>query len=219
VWLEKTAHNIALSCGDSEPWSIEQVLQFEALGNIKPKTHKELFDLALLRIIELKDWLENGDDSPWLTWQRAEKETEMRNLIAGELRKKAQSKYSISQENELANSQRTDIRLDNPIVNSPVPIELKILDKDWSGTDLCERLRNQLVGDYLRERTAGCGIFLLVSQSTNKNWIIQGNTISLSDLERTLQEYWYSIAHEWIGIDSIKVVVIDLSKRKLVAVT
>ncbi|EXB49425.1 NACHT domain-containing protein [Acinetobacter sp. 1000160] len=219
IWLEKTAHNIALSCGDSEPWSIEQVLQFEALGDIKPKTHKELFDLALLRIIELKDWLENGDDSPWLTWQRAEKETEMRNLIAGELRKKAQSKYSISQENELANSQRTDIRLDNPTVNSPVPIELKILDKDWSGTDLCERLRNQLVGDYLRERTTGCGIFLLVSQSTNKNWIIQGNTISLSDLEKTLQEYWYSIAHEWIGIDSIKVVVIDLSKRKLVAVT
>lgn len=219
TWLEKTAHNIALSCGDSEPWNIEQVLQFENSGNIKPKTHKELFELALLRITELRDWLENGDDSPWLTWQRVEQETEMRNLIAGELRKRAQSKYSISQENELANSQRTDIRLDNPTVNSPVPIELKILDKSWSGPKLCERLRNQLVGDYLRESTAGCGIFLLVAQDIDKKWEISGKNIGLAELESALQEYWYSTAHEWIGIDSIKVVVIDLSKRKLVATT
>lgn len=219
TWLEKTAHNIALSCGDSEPWNIEQVLQFENSGNIKPKTHKELFDLALLRITELRDWLENGDDSPWLTWQRVEQETEMRNLIAGELRKKAESKYSISQENELANSQRTDIRLDNHTINSPVPIELKILDKSWSGPKLCERLRNQLVGDYLRESTAGCGIFLLVAQDIDKKWKISGKNVGLDELESALQEYWYGIAHEWIGIDSIKVIVIDLSKRKLVATT
>lgn len=219
IWLEKTAHNIALSCGDLEPWNIEQVLQFEDSCNIKPKTHKELFDLVLLRIIELRDWLENGDDSPWLTWLRVEQETEMRNLIASELRKKAQSKYSISQENELANSQRTDIRLDNPTVKSPVPIELKILDKSWSGPKLCERLRNQLVGDYLRESTAGCGIFLLVAQDIDKKWKIRGKNVGLNELESALQEYWYSIAHEWIGIDSIKVVVIDLSKRKLVATT
>ncbi|QAB41121.1 hypothetical protein EHF38_12565 [Acinetobacter baumannii] len=219
IWLEKTAHNIALSCGDFEPWNIEQVLQFEDSGNIKPKTHKELFDLALLRIIELKDWLENGDYSPWLTWQRVEQETEMRNLIADELRKKAQSKYSISQENELANSQRTDIRLDNPTVKSPVPIELKILDKSWSGPKLCERLRNQLVGDYLRESTAGCGIFLLFAQDIDKKWEINGNTVSLNELELALQEYWHSIAHEWTGVDSIKVIVIDLNKRKLVAIT
>ncbi|MBD0076870.1 hypothetical protein IAF28_20475, partial [Acinetobacter baumannii] len=44
-----------------------------------------------------------GDDSPWRTWQRVEEETEMRNLIASELRKIAQNKYSTSQENELSN--------------------------------------------------------------------------------------------------------------------
>lgn len=219
IWLLKTASSIALSCGDIKPWDPEQLLQFEVSKNINPKSHKELFDLALLRITALRDWLENGDYSPYQTWQRVEHETEMRNLIADELRKMANNKYSISQENELANSQRTDIRLDNPIVNNPVPIELKILDKGWSGSDLCERLRNQLVGDYLRERTAGCGIFLLISLSTNKNWKIQGNTISLTELERALQEYWYSIAHEWVGIDSIKIVVIDLNKRNLVSVT
>lgn len=73
------------------------------------------------------------------------------------------------------------------------------------------------MGDYLRESTAGCGIFLLVAQDTDKTWEISGKNVGLNELESVLQEYWYSIAHEWIGIDSIKVVVIDLSKRKLVA--
>ncbi|ENU09368.1 NACHT domain-containing protein [Acinetobacter calcoaceticus] len=218
-WLLKTASNIALSCGDLQPWNSEQFLQFETSGNIEPKTHKELFDLALLRIFELKDWLENGDDSPWRTWQRVEEETEMRNLIASELRKTAQNKYSTSQENELANSQRTDIRLENPRINSPVPIELKILDKNWTGPDLCERLRNQLVGDYLREATSGCGIFLLVAQNTNKRWFINGSRVGLNELEETLQNYWYGIASQWPTIDSIKVIVIDLNKRGLVSNT
>ncbi|ADY81877.1 hypothetical protein BDGL_001291 [Acinetobacter pittii PHEA-2] len=218
-WFLKTAYNIALSCGDLEPWESEQFLQFETSGNIEPKTHKELFDLALLRIIELKDWLENGDDSAWRTWQRVEEETEMRNLIASELRKKAQNKYSVSQENELANSQRTDIRLENPRINSPVPIELKILDKNWTGPDLCERLRNQLVGDYLREATSGCGVFLLVAQNTNKKWFINGSRVALNELEENLQNYWYGIASQWPTIDSIKVIVIDLNKRGLVCNT
>ncbi|WP_224991979.1 NACHT domain-containing protein [Acinetobacter pittii] len=218
-WLLKTASNIALSCGDLEPWNSEQFLQFETSGNIEPKTHKELFDLALLRTVELKDWLENGDDSPWLTWQRVKEETEMRNLIASELRKTAQNKYSVSQENELANSQRTDIRLENPRINSPVPIELKILDKNWTGPDLCERLRNQLVGDYLREATSGCGIFLLVAQNTNKKWFINESRVGLNELEETLQNYWYGIASQWPIIDSIKVIVIDLNKRSLVSNT
>ncbi|MDA3489161.1 hypothetical protein [Acinetobacter sp. AOR31_HL] len=218
-WLLKTASNIALSCGDLEPWESEQLLQFESSGNIKPKTHKELFNLALLRVFELKDWLENGDDSPWRTWQRVEEETEMRNLIASELRKIAQNKYSTSQENELANSQRTDIRLENPRINSPVPIELKILDRNWTGPDLCERLRNQLVGDYLREATSGCGIFLLVAQNTSKKWFINGSRVGLNELEETLQNYWYGIASQWPIIDSIKVVVIDLNKRGLVSNT
>ena len=219
IWLRKTSYSIALSCGDIEPWIEEQILQFEFSSEIYPKNHKELFNLAILRINELKDWLENGDDSPWQTWQRAEQETEMRNLIAGHLRGKAQNKYTITQENELANSQRTDIRLENSNVRSPVPIELKILDKSWSGKNLCERLRNQLVGDYLREVSAGCGIFLLVSQQTNKTWDINGKNVSLNQLEQTLQNYWYSIAQEWRGIDSIKVVVIDLNKRKSVSAT
>ena len=218
IWMHQVTYRIATSCGNLEPLSIEQVLGLEQSAIIDPKNHKELFNLALLKIFSLKDWLENGDTSPFLTWQKAKKETEMRILVAGQLDKEAQGKYTISQENEKANGQRPDIRFDKPNITS-VPVELKVLDKDWNGKDLCERLRNQLIGDYLREEKAGCGIFLLVAQNIKKGWNINGKRVSLSELENVLQEYWHSIAHEWPKIDSIKVIVIDLNKRSLVSTT
>lgn len=219
IWLQKLASKIAQVCGDIEPYSVESLLQLEQSGYISPTTHRMLFDLALMRIGELKDNLENGDASPARTWRRVPDETEMRNLISNELRKVSFNKYSLSQEDELANSQRTDIKFHNPRVSTPVPIELKILDKSWSGPALCERLRNQLVGDYLRESNASCGIFLLVSKECKKKWKINGKITNLENLASALEEYWQSIAKDWPGVDSIKVVVIDLYKRALVSDT
>ena len=218
-WLNKLATNIAVTCGDIEPFKLDSVLELENSRNINPTSHKMLFDLALLKILKLKDWLENGDDSPYQVWKLAQGETAVRNLIAGWLRQESNHKYVISQENELANAQRPDIRFENNNVVSPVPTELKLLDKGWSGPDLCERLRNQLVGDYLREINAGCGVFLLVAQNCNKKWKINGESTCLGDLEDTLDRYWQGIAKDWPSIDTIKVIVIDLSKRNAVSTT
>ncbi|WP_336955587.1 hypothetical protein [Acinetobacter johnsonii] len=218
-WLNKLSTNIAVTCGDIEPFELDSVLELENSRNINPTSHKMLFDLALLKILELKDWLEKGDDSTARTWIRVPEEEEMRNLISAELKNRSNSKYSISQEYELANNQRTDIKFHHPNVSSSVPVELKILDKSWTGTKLCERLRNQLVGDYLRESNATCGIFLLVAQECEKKWKINGELTSLEYLEDTLDRYWQGIAKDWPGVDSIKVVVIDLNKRNTVSNT
>ena len=171
--MAKRAYKRAEEDGDLEPWSAEQVSAFDKSQIITPATHRQLFDLAVHRLIDLKNWLERGNDSPWQTWQRADEETEMRTLIAGWLNQQCREQYTTAQEPELANSQRMDIWLHNTNVRSPVPIELKLLDKGWSGPKLCERLRNQLVGDYLREESAGCGVMLLVWQGkkSRKRWI------------------------------------------------
>ena len=218
-WLNKLAMNIAVTCGDVESFKLDSVLELEHSRNINPTSHRMLFDLALLKISELKDWLENGDDSPYKVCKLAHSETAVRNLISGWLRQQSNHKYVISQENELANAQRPDIRFENTNVVSPVPVELKLLDKRWSGLQLCERLRNQLVGDYLREINAGCGVFLLVAQNCSKRWDINGESTSLENLEDTLDRYWQRIAKDWSGIDTIKVVVIDLNKRSRVSST
>jgi len=217
-WMAKQAYKRAEEDGDLEPWTAEQVSAFDKLQTINPATHRQLFDLAVYRLHDLKSWLERGNDSPWQTWQLASGETEMRTLIAGWLNQKCRDQYTTAQEPELANSQRMDIWLHNTKVHSPVPIELKLLDKSWSGPKLCERLRNQLVGDYLREESAGCGVMLLVWQgiNTEKRWRISGRIVGLSELANALKLYWQSIAGEFTGVEEVDVIVIDLAIRKKV---
>ncbi len=218
-WMAKQAYKRAEEDGDLEPWSAEQVNQFSRVQTIVPATHRQLFDLTVCRLKDLKNWLEQGNDSPWQTWQRAEGETETRTLIAGWLNQRCRDQYTTAQEPELANSQRMDIWLQNTHVQSPVPIELKLLDKGWSGPELCERLRNQLAGDYLREETAGCGVFLLVSQNIapNRRWKIDRRRPNLNALSQALKDYWQNIADEYPGVAQIDIVVIDLAKRGLVS--
>lgn len=214
-WMAKQAYKRAKEDGDLKPWSAEQVYAFDKSQTITPATHRQLFDLTVCRLLDLKNWLERGNDSPWQTWQRANGETEMRTLIAGWLNQQCREQYTTAQEPELANSQRMDIWLHNTNVRSPVPIELKLLDKGWSGPKLCERLRNQLAGDYLREESAGCGVMLLVWQGRKprKRWAINSHRVGLGELASALEFYWQGIADEFPGVEAIDVVVIDLAMR------
>ncbi|WP_299187625.1 hypothetical protein [uncultured Psychrobacter sp.] len=215
--LQKRAYEMAERYGDITPWSAQQFKDFYKSKMLSPQTHRQLFELAVQQLKALKNWVENGNDSPWLTWQKAEEENEVRTLVAGYLNQHRGGHYTIAEEPELANEQRMDIWLANPKIQSPVPIELKLLDKSWSGSKLCERLRNQLGGDYLREETSGCGIFLLVSLNQTKRWIIDGKTVSIDDLASALKQYWQTISDQYTGIEEIEVIVIDLKKRALVS--
>lgn len=214
-WMAKRAYKRAEEDGDLEPWTADQISMFNRLQVFTPATHRQLFDLAVLRLHDLKHWLECGNDSPWETWQCAINETRMRTLVAGWLKQQCRAQYTTAQEPELANSQRMDIWLQNTNVHSPLPIELKLLDKGWSGPKLCERLRNQLVGDYLREKSAACGVMLLVSQrlDSEKRWKVNGRLVSLNELGNALKLYWQSIAGEFPDIQAIDVVIIDLTMR------
>jgi hypothetical protein len=215
-WMAKQAYKRAEEDGDLDPWSAEQVNEFDSSQTITPTTHHQLFDLAVYRLQDLKNWLERGNDSPWRTWQRVDGETEMRTLIAGWLNQHCHDLYTTAQEPELANSQRMDIWLQNADVQSPVPIELKLLDKGWTGPALCERLSNQLAGDYLREESAGCGVMLLVWQGKNpkREWMINQHRIRLVELANALKSYWNEISANFPGVKTIEVMVIDLTLRE-----
>jgi len=217
-WMAKQAYRRAEEDGDLEPWRAEQVSAFDKSQTITPTTHRQLFDLTMHRLHDLKNWLERGNDSPWETWQRVKGETEMRKLVAGWLNQQCREQYTTAQEPELANKQRMDIWLHNTNVHSPVPIELKLLDKRWSGPKLCERLRNQLAGDYLREESAGCGVMLLVwsGKECTKQWRVNGCLVGLRELAIALKSYWRDIADKFPDIEAIEVVVINLHVRSQV---
>lgn len=214
-WMAHQARRRAVLDGDLPPWTAKQVREFSRSLTLIPTTNRELFDQGELQLLELKHWLEEGNESPYKNWQRAESENEIRNLIAGQLNRQAKGLFRCGQENQLPNSQRPDIWLQNNNVASPTPIELKLLDKGWSGPKLCERLRNQLVGDYLREDGAECGIMLLVWQgrAAVKRWLIDGKMVSLDELADALKRYWSRIANDYPGVAAVEIIVIDLARR------
>lgn len=214
-WMTHQAHKRAVLDGDLPPWTVEQVREFGRSLTLVPTTNRELFEQGVLQLRELKHWLEQGNESPYAAWQAVKGETKIRGLVAGELNRRGKTLFRCAQENEFPNRQRPDIWLLNNDVPAPVPIELKVLDESWSGLKLCERLRNQLVGDYLREDGAECGIMLLVWQgrAAAKQWRIDGKLVSLDELADALKRYWSSIANDYPGVSATDVVVIDLTRR------
>lgn len=214
AWMLRLARERAENDGDIEDWSDNQLREFDTGQAMTPATNAQLFLIAVQRLIDIRSWLEDGDDSPYQTWQRVEAETEMRNLITGRLNDLANGRYSCTQESEMPNAQRPDIWVQRPNL-TPVPIELKLLDNGWSGPSLCERLRNQLAGDYLRAEAGGRGVMLLVWQgrTPDRRWQINGRRVDLDGLEDALQKYWHSVAPDWPTIEEVKVIVIDLTRR------
>ncbi len=214
-WMKELAIERATNDADLEVWSANQVGEFDRRRVMMPLSHRQLADAGVSALLDMKHWLEHGNDSAYVTWRRAEDESEVRNLVSNWINQVSSNRFTCAQENELANSQRPDIWIQNPEVSSPVPIELKLLDMDWTGPQLCERLRNQLAGDYLREHQSGCGVYLLLWQgrSQRKSWIIGKKRVSLTGLSQTLNEYWLSISQGYPHVDAITVVVIDLTLR------
>ena len=214
--MKELAYKRAEEDGDLEPWTAVQVVEFDSHFTRTPTTQRQLFDLAVDQLTDMKNWIERADTSPYATWQRVPSEPELRNLVADRLVTVAENRFTISQEDELANRQRVDIRINNQDSGHPIPIELKLLD-NWSGTHLQERLRNQLVGDYLRDGTERYGVMLLIWQGkkTTKKWRIDGKLIALSTLQNSLQKYWNEISNCYPKVSGVQIIVIDLTLRAI----
>ncbi len=101
-------------------------------------------------------------------------------------------------------------------IASPVPVELKIADK-WTGPKLFERFENQLSGDYLRDRRSSRGIYLLVNRGKKRQrWQLpDGTTMDFEGVVRALNDYWLELSPNYPGVDELRVIGIDLSKRTL----
>jgi len=211
----RLAKSMAESDADIAPWAPQQVRDFSEKLERTPSNHRELTELVHLRLLDLKDDLEHGDSSIAETLRRINEETEMRKFIARELRGNANGRYSVTQEEELADDKRTDIKFFGSGFDAPVPCELKLADK-WTGPHHFERLENQLCGDYLRDKRSRRGFFLLVHRGREKEyWKTSGkNRTTFSELVAALQNRWSEISLDHPGIDEIIVIGIDLTIRR-----
>ena len=213
-WMILHAKTKAEQDGDIDPWSPSQVRDFNEKLERTPSNHRDLAELAVLRLLDLKDDLEHGDSSIAGILQNATQETDMRKFIGRELREKAFGRYSIPQEEELADAKRPDLRFHGVRFDGPVPVELKLADK-WTGPALFERLENQLCADYLRDSRSNRGIYLLVNRGKDASWDAptRDNRVDFSGLIVALENHWQLISPNFSNVDDIEVIGIDLTKR------
>jgi hypothetical protein len=201
-------------------WDAATVAEFATDADYTPRTPFDLFRLALWRLDDLKLGLEEGDESEASVLQRVPSEVELRRVFANRLKHTAAGKYATGSEEELADASRTDVRLHHPAVDTRIPIELKIADKDgWSANALRERLENQLIGQYLRE--SRYGIFLLVRRGNESlgdkgTWRIPGRAkpVGFDELVAWLETEATELCRAHPNVDGVAVVGIDLTRRR-----
>ncbi|MEZ9744126.1 hypothetical protein AB4320_05485 [Vibrio splendidus] len=210
--LEKVKNHAEADC-ELGAWKPRQVLDFQNTLERTPKDHIELAELAAFRLKDLKQELEEGDDSIAKTLQKVNEETEMRNFIAYILRSKSNARYSVPQEEEMADAKRPDMRFHGNGFDAPVPIELKLAE-NWTGSQLAERLENQLCGDYLRDSRSNRGIFLLVLRKERSSWTLpNGKANSFPELIIKLEQHWEAISSLYTNVSEIQIIGIDLMRR------
>ncbi len=221
TWIKRSYNKRVHLDAEYESWDAEQLLEFNSSYEFTPQSVEQLFLTAVNKISDLQHDLEEGDNS--LSSLIIDKKEEIiRNYCARELRNIANSKYLVSSEDEFADEKRVDLKLNNHNIDSPIPIEIKIAD-NWSGSNLISFLEEQLIGDYLRDQRSNYGIYLLFYQGKKKGegdqrvkkyWIIDKKKLYFCDLIQSLQTHWYSVSAKYQNIEEIRVLGVDLTKRK-----
>ncbi|WP_202424094.1 hypothetical protein [Duganella lactea] len=94
-------------------------------------------------------------------------EANFQRLLASELNHHSRGRYSVSVESETAESKRRDVLCSRN--DWRASIELKMSER-WTIEDYIEALESQLVGQYMRHRSATTGFLVLVLQTKGRRW-------------------------------------------------
>jgi hypothetical protein len=122
-------------------------------------------------------------------------------------RNERRERYTIPQEEEIDQKERTDLRAENPRT-APVTIELKWAD-NWTLSKLLERLENQLVGQYLRAVRSRYGIYVLATDGRQGHWKSpDGNLVFDQVIERIVRRA-DELRRTCPGVNDLRVVAID----------
>ena len=153
---------------DGRPWRAADVRTFATEYERNPQTDADLFRIGLHRLLDLKRWVETGEDSPREEVNRDNNEAGFRRWLQRPLNERARGRYVVPQEWEIDQGARPDLRLVIPDA-APVSLELKIAD---NGTlqQLLDGLVKQLAGTYLRDHGARYGIYVLALFDRYHRW-------------------------------------------------
>ena len=190
-------------------WRASDVRKFAVGYERDPQTDTDLFRIGVRRLLDLKRWVEVGEDSPRKEVHPADKEAGFRDWLRRKLNEKPRG-YVVPPEWEIVGG-RPDLRLAMPGA-APVSLELKIAD-NWNLQQLIDGLETQLVGIYLRDDRARYGIYVLARFDRGRKWdsLDSGPRIDSDQMLAVLRERIKTILATRTDIAGLEVVLIHFS--------
>lgn len=194
---------------DSEPWTPADLREFAARNEVDPKNDKELFSIALKRLLLLKWDVEQADNSLRDEVQKNAPEFHLRRWIQRKLLERSQNRYNVPQEGEIDQQERPDLRLENP-KTAAVSVEVKWAE-NWTLEKLLERLENQLVGQYLRAHNSRFGIYLLGYIGNQQHWVesATGKKFGFEEVVGIVRQHAISLVQKKPKIAGLEVIGIN----------
>ncbi|MEO7932214.1 MAG: hypothetical protein ABIT76_03545 [Chthoniobacterales bacterium] len=203
--LEKHHEQMA----EEKPWRASDVRAFATDYEREPQTDSDLFKTGLRRILDLKRWVELGEDSPRREVHSEDNEAGFRDWLRRKLNETARG-HVIAPEWEIVGG-RPDLRLVIPNA-APVSLELKIAD-NWTLQELVDGLEKQLVDLYLRDHHARYGIYVLALFNRNRRWepLGEGLRIDSEQMHAMLRKRAEEIQEMRPDISGLEIVLIHFS--------
>jgi len=196
-------------CADQERWQPDDIRKFAQNYEVNPRTDRDLFRIVLGRFKDIKADVELSDLGLRTHLRPGDLESALRIWIAQELIRRSRQRYTVPQEAVIDQSQRPDIRLENPQTDA-VSVEVKWAQR-WSFNDLLGALEDQLLGQYLRAHNSRHGILLLgLIERDRKNWQRpDGCLVDFPELIKLLQARAVQLEEQHPEVKRLEVVGID----------
>ena len=195
---------------DMLPWSPKDIRDFEADFEIDPKTDSDLSKMVLRRLNDIRHDVEVSDQSIRRDLHPDDDERRLRQWLATQLSKRSNNKYIVPQEIEIDRQERPDIRVEHPSVRGAISIEVKLMDR-WSLNQLQERLENQLLGQYMRDRNSRFGVYFLGYVKERSHWEdhASGRNINYEEVIQILTKQAFDLCSKRNDVAGIAVVGVD----------
>ena len=166
-YLLYQAEKVYLESCDRKEKDEASVTRFESDGLVTVTDNRSMAVLLEERLSEVEEWLKT-DTCSWKRKGRFEKEVDFRRDLADKLMERACGLYHVPMESVTCDEQETDIRLAATGSHFEAVLELK-LGKNYSGCELKDTIREQLVAKYLAPATRRVGA-LVIAVTNDKNW-------------------------------------------------
>lgn len=153
-----------------------------------------LFAVLMDRLDDLAYELAHDDFNIRKTLRKISEEDEIQNYLVGRIQDRSNGAYTVVREPEVADRKRPDFQLAATRGVQRAVVEVKIAD-NWNVLELERALRNQLVGQYLRDAACKAGCLLLTYHGAKAYWKhpISGVRLSFSEVVCHLNEIGQTI--------------------------